>query len=61
MPCASVTAIQRFGNALDAAVGLVTPLYRFDFELSAVLLGFLPRDHFRHRLAPLVELSMRVH
>jgi hypothetical protein len=42
-------------------MGLVAPFHRFDFELSAVPLSFLPRDHLRHRFAPLAELSMRVH
>ncbi len=30
----------------------MTPFKRFDLELDAVLLDFLPRDHFEQRLAP---------
>ena len=30
-------------------------------ELSGVLVGFLPREHLRHRSCPVSELSMRVH
>ncbi|MGK0522753.1 MAG: hypothetical protein ACI92N_003439, partial [Pseudomonadales bacterium] len=35
--------------------------HRFDFELNAIPLGLLPRNHLRHRSSPVAELSMRVY